>query len=75
VRAGIPTGAHLTRDDDDKDVDVATASKRGLAMRTALGNDRIIGGQVGANDHPETREVAVAGMPTGVRRAGEPSRR
>jgi hypothetical protein len=43
ARAGIPTGAHLTMDDNDEDVDVATASKRGLAMRTALGNDRIIG--------------------------------
>ncbi len=65
-RAGMPTGAHLTMDDDDEDVDVATASARGLAMRTALGNDRIIGGRVGANDRPKTREVAVAGMPTGV---------
>jgi hypothetical protein len=66
ARAGMPTGAHLTMDNDDEDIDVATASKRGLARRTALGNDRIIGGQVGANDRPETREVAVAGMPTGV---------
>ncbi len=71
----MPTGAHLTMDDNDKDVNVATASERGLAMRTALGNDRIIGGRVGANDRPKTREVAVAGMPTGVRRAGKPSRR
>jgi hypothetical protein len=39
-------------DDDDKDIHVATASKRGLAMRTALGNDRIIGGRVGANNRP-----------------------
>jgi hypothetical protein len=74
ARAGMPTGAHLTMDDDDKDVNVATASERGLAMKTALGNDRIIGGRVGANDRPETREVAVAGMPTGVHRAGKPSR-
>ncbi len=66
ARAGMPTGVHLTMDDDDEDVDVATASERGLAMRTALGNDRIIGSRVGANDRPETREVAVAGMPTGV---------
>jgi hypothetical protein len=43
ARAGMPTGAHLTRDDDDKDVDIATAIDCGLAMRTALGNDRIIG--------------------------------
>jgi hypothetical protein len=71
----MPTGAHLTMDDNDKDVNVATAIECGLAMRTALGNDRIIGGRVGANNRPETREVAVAGMPTGVRRAGEPSRR
>jgi hypothetical protein len=71
----MPTGAHLSRDDDDKDFNVATASEPGLAMRTALGNNRIIGGRVGANDRPETREVTVAGMPTGVRQAGKPSRR
>jgi hypothetical protein len=52
AKAGMPTGAHLTMDDDNKDVDVATASERGLAMRTALGNDRIIGGRVGANNRP-----------------------
>jgi hypothetical protein len=52
ARAGMPTGAHLMMDNDDKDVDVATASERGLAMRTALGNDRIIGGREGANDRP-----------------------
>jgi hypothetical protein len=68
-------GAHLLMDDDDKDVDFVTASKCGLAMRRAFVNNRIIGGQVGANDRPETREVAVAGMPTGLRRAGKPSRR
>jgi hypothetical protein len=67
ARAGRPTGAHLKMDNNNKDVDVSTASERGLAMRTALGNDRIIGGQVSANNRPETREVAVAGMPTGVR--------
>ena len=71
----MPTGAHLTMDDNNEDVNVATASERGLAMRMALGNDRIIGGRVGANDRPETREVAVAGMTIGVRQAGEPSRR
>jgi hypothetical protein len=52
ARAGMPMGAHLTMDNDNKDVNVATASERGLAMRTALGNDRIIGGRVGANDRP-----------------------
>ncbi len=44
VKAGMPTGAHHTIDDDDEDVNVTTASERGLAMRTALGNDHIIGG-------------------------------
>jgi hypothetical protein len=52
AKAGMPTGAHLTMDDNDEDVNVATASKPGLAMRTALSNDRIIGGRGGANDHP-----------------------
>ncbi len=66
ARAGMPTATHLTRDNNDKDVSVATAIEHGLAMRTALGNDRIIGGRVGANDRPETREVGVAGIPTGV---------
>ncbi len=40
----MPTATHFTRDDDDKDVNVSTAIERGLAMRAALGNDRIIGG-------------------------------
>ncbi len=44
ARAGMPTATHLMRDDNDKDVDIATAIKHGLAMATALGNDRIIGG-------------------------------
>jgi hypothetical protein len=44
ARAGMPTAMHLTRDDDDNDVNVATAIERGLAMATALGSDRIIGG-------------------------------
>ncbi len=44
VRARMPTAMHLTIDNDDEDVDVATAIERGLAMATALGNDRIIGG-------------------------------
>ncbi len=44
ARAGMPTVTHLTRDDNDEDVNFATAIKRGLAMATALGNDRIIGG-------------------------------
>ncbi len=55
AKAGMPTGAHRTMDDDDEDANVATASKRGLAMRTALGNNRIIGGRVGANDRPGAR--------------------
>jgi hypothetical protein len=44
-------------DNNDKDVDIATASKRGLAMRMALGNDRIIGGRVGANDRPGAQNL------------------
>ncbi len=44
ARAGMPTATHLTRDNDNENVDVATAIERGLAMATALGNDRIIGG-------------------------------
>jgi hypothetical protein len=44
ARAGMPTATHLMRDDNDEDVDVATAIKRGLAMAAVLGNDRIIGG-------------------------------
>jgi hypothetical protein len=52
ARAGMPTGAHLMMDNDDEDVNIATASKRGLTMRTVLGNDRIIGGRVGANNFP-----------------------
>ncbi len=51
----MPTGAHLTMEDDNEDVDVPTASERGLAIRTALGNDRIIGGRGGANNHPGAR--------------------
>ena len=43
ARAGMPTATHLTMDDDDKDIDIATAIKRGLARRTALGKDRIVG--------------------------------
>jgi hypothetical protein len=62
AQAGMPTGAHLTMDDNNEDVNVATASKRGLAMRTALGNDRIIGGRGGANDHPGTRILMGRGV-------------
>jgi hypothetical protein len=40
----MPTAMHLTKDNDNKYVNVATAIERGLAMATALGNDRIIGG-------------------------------
>jgi hypothetical protein len=43
ARAGMPAATHLTMDNDDEDVNVATAIKPGLAMATALGNDRIIG--------------------------------
>jgi hypothetical protein len=42
ARAGMPTAMHLTRDDNNEDVNVAMAIERGLAMATALGNDRII---------------------------------
>jgi hypothetical protein len=52
AKAGMPTGAHLMMDDNNEDVNVATASERGLAKRTALGNNRIIGGRVGANNRP-----------------------
>jgi hypothetical protein len=52
AKAGMPTAAHLTMDDNDEDVNIATASERGLAMRTALGNDRIIGSRLGAKDRP-----------------------
>jgi hypothetical protein len=44
ARAGMLTATHLTRDDDNEDVNVATSIKRGLAMAMTLGNDRIIGG-------------------------------
>jgi hypothetical protein len=44
ARAGLPTATHLTMDDDNEDVDVATTIERGLPMVTALGNYRIIGG-------------------------------
>jgi hypothetical protein len=48
ARVGMPTATHLTMDDDDEKVNVATAIERGLAMATALGNDHIIGGPVPA---------------------------
>ncbi len=44
AKAGMPTATHLTMDDDNEDVNVATAIDFGLARATALGNDRIIGG-------------------------------
>jgi hypothetical protein len=62
VRVGLPTATHRTMVDDDKDVDVATAIERGLARRTALGNDRIVGDRVGANGRPNR----VAGVPWGI---------
>jgi hypothetical protein len=43
ARVGLPTTTYRTMNDDDEDVDVATAIKRGLARRTALGKDRIVG--------------------------------
>jgi hypothetical protein len=49
-------------DDNNEDVDVATASERGLAMRMALGNDRITGGQRGANNHPGARILMGQGI-------------
>jgi hypothetical protein len=62
ARVGFPTGMHRTMDDDDEDVDVATAIERGLARRTALSNDRIVGNQVGANGRPNR----AAGVPWGI---------
>jgi hypothetical protein len=62
ARVGLPTATHRTMDDDDEDVDVATAIERGLARRTALGNDRIVGDRVGANGRPNR----AAGVPWGI---------
>ncbi len=58
ARAGLPTATHLTMDDDDKDVNVATTIKRGLPMATALGNDRIIGGPAPASMISSARKMA-----------------
>jgi hypothetical protein len=58
ARAGMPTAMHLMRDDDDKDVNVATAIERGLAMAMALGNDRIISGPAPAGKTLSTSKKA-----------------
>ncbi len=68
ARAGMPTATHLTRDDDDKDVNVATASERDLAMATALGNNRIIGGPAPAGKTLSTSKKA----PTTAPKQGRP---
>jgi hypothetical protein len=54
----MPAATHLTMDDDDEDVNVATAIKRGLAMAMALGNNRIIGGPVPAGKTASARKTA-----------------
>ncbi len=58
ARAGMPTATHLTMDNDDEDVNVPTAIKRGLAMATALGNDRIIGGPAPAGKTSSASKTA-----------------
>jgi hypothetical protein len=58
VRAGMPTATHLTMDNNNEDVNVATAIERGLAMATALGNDRIIGGPAPAGKTSSARKTA-----------------
>ncbi len=59
ARAGLPTATHLTMDDDDEDVDVATTIERGLPMATVLGNDRIIGGPAPASMISSARKMAL----------------
>jgi hypothetical protein len=58
ARAGLPTATHLTMDDDDEDVNVATTIERGLPMVMALGNDRIIGGPAPARMISSARKMA-----------------
>jgi hypothetical protein len=58
ARAGLPTAMHLTMEDDDEDIDVATTIERGLPMATALGNDRIIGGPAPAGMISSARKMA-----------------
>jgi hypothetical protein len=58
ARAGMPTATHLMMDDDDEDVNVATAIERGLAMVTALGNNPIIGGPAPAGKTSSTSKMA-----------------
>jgi hypothetical protein len=62
ARVGLPTATHRTMDNDDEDVDITMAIEHGLARRTALGNDRIVGDQVGANGRPNR----TAGVPWGI---------
>jgi hypothetical protein len=69
ARAGTPTVTRLTMDDDYEDVDVATTTKRGLALVTALGNDRIIGGLAPAGKFLSASKTA-AGMARLRSRAG-----
>jgi hypothetical protein len=57
-RAGLPTATHLTMDDDDEDVNVATTIECGLPMATTLGNDRIIGGPAPAGMISPARKMA-----------------
>jgi hypothetical protein len=54
----MPTATHLTMDDDDEDVDIATAIKCGLAMATALGNECIIGGPAPAGKTSSASKTA-----------------
>ncbi len=58
ARAGMPAATHLTMDNDDEDVDVATAIERGLAMATGLGNNRIIGGPAPTGKTASARKMA-----------------
>ncbi len=58
TRAGLLTATHLTMDDNDEDVNVATTIERGLPMATALGNDRIIGGPAPAGMISSARKMA-----------------
>jgi hypothetical protein len=58
ARAGLPTATHLTMDDKDEDVNVATTIERGLPMATALGNNRIIGDPAPAGMISSARKMA-----------------
>ena len=54
----MPTATYLTMDNDNEDIDVPTAIERGLAMATALGNDRIIGSPAPASMISSARKMA-----------------